>query len=165
MSADLDTDDFADLDFADDVDDADEFADLDEFAEPEPEAPPFEYVPEIIEDDEPDKPARKPRKDEPPKPIISGHCAWPQTKDPHLSHERCANRGSGSRANPAKNFHPCPCPCHLAHDSDGAVLTYECGGCGGILAEAPIFGVDEDGDPVYVHVDRKDRMIYTGVCQ
>lgn len=105
---------------------------------------------------------------------MSGHCANPQTSDPAASHARCAERGGGSRANPEKRFHPCGCPCHLAHvDPDtargdrpnidgtyGDVEHYTCG-CGGIIAEAPVFGMDEDGDPVYVHVDKKTgRMLY-----
>lgn len=109
---------------------------------------------------------------EEPAPIISGFCASPATDDPAASHQRCADKGAGSRANPGKVFHPCPCPCHLAHeawDSDtqnpdgtfGPVMTYECGGCGGMIAEAPVLGLDEDGDPIYVHVDKHTgRMLY-----
>lgn len=202
MSTDLD--DFADLDFDDDVD---EFADLDEFAEPEaaPNAVDLnkplcltcgngEAIPGPTKrskcqrcnqpwawDAVTEEPPVKAKKDGPPRPIISGHCAWPQTKDPHLSHLRCAAYGSGSRANPDKRFHPCPCSCHLAHTTEagpaelwlpntdgtyGEVETYDCGGCDGLLAEAPIYGTDEDGDPVYVHVSRRNhQMLYTGPCR
>lgn len=86
--------------------------------------------------------------------IMSGHCAYPQTKEPHLSHERCARNGSGSRANPEKRFHPCPCACHLDTEH------YTCA-CGGVIVLASVFGLDEDGDPVYVHIDKHTgRMLY-----
>lgn len=81
------------------------------------------------------------------KPMMSGHCATPATADPESSHLRCAKHGAGSTANPAKIFHPCPCGCHLGE-------TYECGGCGRPIREAPYWpNDDEPGEMVYQHVD------------
>lgn len=199
-----DEDDFSDLDF-DDTDVLDEFADLAEFDEPEADPNAIDLSKPLCatcghgqaipgptkrsrcqkcdkgwaHDQVEEAPAPKQKKDGPPRPILSGHCGYPQTKNPHESHRRCAQWGAGSRANPEKRFHPCPCPCHLQHerisgaDPDlmnpdgtyGQVEMYDCGGCGGLLAPAPVFGTDEDGDPVYVHVNDKGRMLYTGPCQ
>lgn len=198
---DTDLDDFADLDFDDD----DEFADLDEYAEDAPDPNAIDLDKPLCmtcglgnaipgpskrskcqkcgqgwaHDQVEDEPVKKPKKDGPPAPILSGHCGYPQTQDPWMSHQRCALMGAGSRANPEKRFHPCPCSCHLAHDetgitsvdemnvdgSYGTVLVYSCEGCGGLLAEAPVYGTDEDGDPIYVHVNGEGRMLYTGPCQ
>lgn len=80
-------------------------------------------------------------------PLMSGHCMFPQTAHPEESHARCSG---GNTANPAREFSPCPCPCHYPEDR------YECE-CGGLLAEAPgwpsVF--DEEGEPVtqYTHID------------
>lgn len=77
---------------------------------------------------------------------ISGHCSSPQTENPALSHERCHRMGAGSRANPAKEFTPCGCPCHFPEER------YECANCGGVLAEATAWPPDEDGDVRYTHI-------------
>lgn len=183
MSTDTsEVDDFADLDFDDGTDVLSEFADLDfEEEEAAPNAVDLgkplcatcglgdaiagptkrskcqrcgqpwawdqaEVVPE----------PKRNRKDGPPRPMMSGHCGYPQTAEPHLSHARCERMGAGSAANPEKRFHPCPCPCHYPGD------IYECAGegCGGRIKEAPYLGLDEDGDPQYVHVNNDGRMLY-----
>lgn len=81
-------------------------------------------------------------------PGMSGFCASPQTDNPEQSHARC--RG-GNTANPAREFHPCACPCHYPGEH------YECE-CGGTIVEAehwpPVY--DEDTDevvPQYTHLD------------
>lgn len=79
--------------------------------------------------------------------IRSGHCAFPQTEHPEQSHERCHVQGAGSTANPRGVYHPCPCPCHFPEER------YECANCGGVLAEAPHWPLDEDGDVRYTHID------------
>lgn len=85
------------------------------------------------------------------RPLISGHCAFPQSKDPEESHKRC--RGY-SRANPDKIFQPCPCSCHFPEEE------YECGNCGATIKAAPHWPADEDGDTRYVHVDQTtDRAV------
>jgi hypothetical protein len=82
--------------------------------------------------------------------MISGHCATPQTDNPEESHERCHKNGGGNRANPFRQFSPCPCPCHYPEER------YECGNCGGMLAEAPLWPqTDGTDDPVYTHMDAK----------
>jgi hypothetical protein len=90
--------------------------------------------------------------------LISGHCAFPQSRNPDKSHLRCAKNGAGSRANPDKIFQPCPCPCHFPVDR------YECDSCGGTLAAAPHWPVDEDGDMRYVHVNTKTGRIIGTEC-
>lgn len=80
--------------------------------------------------------------------MMSGHCAWPQTDHPEESHERCTRMGGGNRANPSKDFSPCPCPCHYPADE------YECADCGGTLKEAPLWPNEwGDDEPVYTHID------------
>ena len=82
-------------------------------------------------------------------PLMSGFCAFPQTKDPEASHARCAG---GQRANPRKEFQPCPCPHHFADQE-----RYECGNCGGVVVAAPHwpldFSEDPDGEVRYTHLD------------
>lgn len=79
------------------------------------------------------------------RPMMSGFCNSPSREKPERSHERC--RG-GNRANPGKEFQPCPCSCHLGEE-------YECGGCGRMIREAPMWEDDEyPDDPVYVHIDK-----------
>jgi hypothetical protein len=203
--SDEDLDDFADLDFEDT--DEDDFSDLD-FEDENPEvvytgidlskplcatcgngeaiAGPtkrsrcqmcnkgwaWDALPEIT--------TTGPKKSNLPAIIRSGHCGYPASKDPQLSHERCARRGAGSYANPAKAFYPCPCACHLTHEvaegdepvmnldgTLGQVALYECPECGQLMAEAPAFGTDEDGDPIYVHVNpaKGYELLYYGPCQ
>lgn len=91
-------------------------------------------------------------------PMMSGHCATPSVDEHgYSSHQRCHDQGGGNRANPRKEFSPCPDPCHFPEER------YECGNCGGILAEAPLWpnedpdDVDENGNPnpVYTHIDPK----------
>jgi hypothetical protein len=85
-------------------------------------------------------------------PLMSGHCAHPVTHTLHgnristdEAHARCLGY---NRANPAGEFQPCPCSCHLGTDE------YECGNCGGALREAPLWpNEDEPGEMVYVHID------------
>jgi hypothetical protein len=84
-------------------------------------------------------------------PQMSGHCAFPETTNPDESHERCQRQGAGSRANPEKEFMPCPCPCHFPEDR------FECE-CGGTLAEAPSWP-DEDAE----YEGRDPEMVYTHV--
>lgn len=86
--------------------------------------------------------------------LLSGHC---HHGNPASSHERCHTRHSGGQAaNPDREWQWCPCACHLAKGDDGEAETYDCA-CGGVIAEAPLMGLDEDGDPYYVHVDPRDR--------
>lgn len=179
MSTDLD--DFADLDFDDDVDPLDEFADLDDLGDDvNPNAVDLdkplcatcgfgECIPGKTKRskcqkcerpwgwDQVEEVAPKPKAgSKVPRPIMSGHCGYPQTVNPTASHERCAAYGAGSSANPEKRFHPCPCACHFPGE------IYECAGegCGGRIKEAPYLGLDEDGDAQYVHVNNDGRMLY-----
>lgn len=93
------------------------------------------------------------------KPLMSGHCAGHAAK-PDLSplaieaHARCDRNGGGNRANPLKEWQPCPCPHHYA----GAEV-YECGGCGREIVEAPHWPLDEDGDTRYTHIDGTGRAL------
>lgn len=76
-------------------------------------------------------------------PLMSGHCNFPQTRDPEVSHARCKG---GQRANPQRTYQPCGCDCHLGEE-------FECGGCGGVIREAPLWPLDSDGDARYTHID------------
>lgn len=89
--------------------------------------------------------------------LLMGHCG---RGCPSSSHERCHRTGGGQAANPDKEWQWCPCSCHLAKDEAGEPDLYDCQ-CGGVIALAPLMGEDEDGDPIYVHVDPRDgnRMI------
>ena len=81
-------------------------------------------------------------------PMMSGHCMAPATNiaDPH---GKCK---AGNRANPDKEWQPCPCECHLGE-------TYECG-CGRLIREAPLWrDFEEDEDMIYVHVEDSGRAI------
>jgi hypothetical protein len=78
-------------------------------------------------------------------PQMSGWCGTPSNTNGVDSHTRCAG---GNTANPRKEFSPCPCPCHLGE-------TFECGGCGKDIREAPAWPLDEDGDMRYTHIDPK----------
>jgi len=103
------------------------------------EEPAFLETPDAEEQDEAEQPVLLLQ------PLMSGHCRFPQTAEPHLSHERCHLRNNGgSRANPLRIWQPCPCSCHLGD-------TYECGNCGRLIAEAPLW--DGEGGEVYVHID------------
>lgn len=83
-------------------------------------------------------------------PMMSGHCRFPQTAHPEESHDRCGRNGAGSRANPRKVFHPCACHCHLGEQ-------YDCGNCGRLVAEAPLW--DGTGEMTYVHIDADGNSI------
>lgn len=85
-------------------------------------------------------------------PLMSGFCGHPTDSD---SHARCKG---GNTANPDGEFQPCPCACHLDAEQ------YECAGCGRVICEAPLLGEDEDGDPIYVHLDPKDGRAVLGGC-
>lgn len=100
-------------------------------------------------DPEPAQPERK--RGEPRRPQMSGHCMFPQSASPHLSHERCGRNGAGNRAVPKnkdgiKEFAPCPCDCHLGDE-------YECGNCGQPIRETHLW--TGDGEVTYVHVDHQ----------
>lgn len=87
--------------------------------------------------------------------MMSGWCRTPSNTDGVDSHTRC--RG-GNYANPAKEFQPCPCGCHLAEE-------YECGNCGRPLREAPLWpNEDEPGETVYVHIDPKTGEAIGEMC-
>jgi hypothetical protein len=47
------------------------------------------------------------------KPMMSGHCAFPQTAHPERSHQRCHDMGAGNTASQSGEFAPCPCSCHV----------------------------------------------------
>lgn len=87
---------------------------------------------------------------------MSGHCAFMSrnTEQGRAAHERCHAQGGGNRANPKKEFQPCPCRCHY-ESGDGMLDIYECDGCGGEIVEAPLWPFDEDGDARYTHIDRE----------
>lgn len=81
---------------------------------------------------------------------MSGLCAYPQTQYPEQSHARCLG---GNRANPDKEFQPCPCGCHLGEE-------FDCANCGHVLREAPCWPNEEEpGEMVYVHVDHQGKAI------
>lgn len=88
------------------------------------------------------------------RPLISGHCASPQTANPAESHNRC--RGY-TRANPDKIFQPCPCRCHYPEEE------YECQ-CGATIVAAPHWPADEDGDTRYLHLDPRTSRIVAEEC-
>jgi hypothetical protein len=88
------------------------------------------------------------------RPIMSGHCQFPETDHPDRSHERCAENGGGVKSKPTGLFHPCPCSCHLGEE-------FECQ-CGGIIRLAPALGRDEDDDEQYVHVDTDGNLTFEG---
>lgn len=44
------------------------------------------------------------------KPLMSGHCASGGTDYNNAAHERCQRNGGFQRANPKREFQPCPCP-------------------------------------------------------
>lgn len=80
----------------------------------------------------------------------SGHCRFPANGpgDPTAaaaeSHARC--RRNGPVYNRATGLYTaCGCGCHLGEE-------FECS-CGYLIREAPVLGLDEDGDPRYVHID------------
>lgn len=85
------------------------------------------------------------------RPIMSGHCAFPETDHPDESHARCQRNGAGIVTVGTGVYHPCPCLCHFPEER------YECANCGGELAEAPHWPEDEDGDTRYTHIDRTGR--------
>lgn len=93
--------------------------------------------------------------------MMSGHCAFPTTDSPVTSHDRCEVHGGGNTANPKKEFHPCPCSCHLGEE-------FECGNCGRALREAPLWpNTDPDCEPdemVYTHVDPHTGRAIGEVC-
>lgn len=89
------------------------------------------------------------------KPLMSGHCAHMGQVSPagKTAHARCAG---GQRANPAKEFQPCPCSCHYP-DASTAEL-FECGECGKVIIEATRWprypaAPGEEEDPRYTHMD------------
>lgn len=93
------------------------------------------------------------------KPLMSGHCAGHAlavdlSEQSALAHARCDANGAGNRANPLKEWQPCPCPHHY-NQSD----VYECGGCGREIVEAPHWPLDEDGDVRYTHIDGTGRAL------
>lgn len=99
------------------------------------------------------------------KPLMSGHCASHSTHEElseaqAASHQRCVNNGGGNRANPKREFQPCPCPYHYGTDADGnPAEVYECGGCGREIVEAWYWPLDDDGDPRYTHIDETGRAL------
>lgn len=98
------------------------------------------------------------------KPLMSGHCASGGTDYTNASHERCQRNGGYQRANPQKEFQPCPCPCHYGVGPDVLapeleVEVYECGGCGREIIEAVFWPLDADGDPRYTHIDGTGKAL------
>lgn len=105
----------------------------------------IEAEPEVV------KKGRKRNPGEPRDPMMSGHCAYPQSEAPVESHLRCARVGAGNRAVPDKVFAPCPCHCHVEVDE------YECSLCGRAIRPAPYWtGEWIDPDDIdlvtFVHV-------------
>lgn len=87
------------------------------------------------------------------RPLMSGFCAAPNEG----SHERCQNLGGGQRSNPAKEFQPCPCECHLDEER------FDCDNCGGVLALA-LNLTAVLGEDTYVHVSQKTGRSYGEFC-
>ena len=85
------------------------------------------------------------------RPMMSGHCAHPAVNED--SHARCHRQGGGQRANPEKEFQPCPCACHYGDEE------FECGGCGRPIREALTWPLDDDGDVRYSHMDKDGRAL------
>jgi hypothetical protein len=92
--------------------------------------------------------------------IWTGHCLFPATGPGNaedaaeLSHRRCL--GTVYTKSTGRT-HVCPCSHHLLPDD------YDCSACGYLIREAPALGLDEDGDPRYVHVDEAGN-IYSVEC-
>lgn len=82
------------------------------------------------------------------KPLMSGHCSSGGSDLTSAGHQKCQRNGGYQRANPAREFQPCPCPCH--YDTTDV---YECGGCGHEIIEATYWPLDADGDARYTHID------------
>lgn len=99
------------------------------------------------------------------KPLMSGHCAShighaDLSEAQAASHSRCVNNGGGNRANPQREFQPCPCAHHYNLDADGnPAEVYECGGCGREIVEAWYWPLDEDGETRYTHIDGTGRAL------
>lgn len=99
------------------------------------------------------------------KPLMSGHCASHSTHEElseaqAASHQRCVNNGGGNRANPKREFQPCPCPYHYGTDAeDNPAEVYECGACGREIVEAWYWPLDEDGETRYTHIDGTGRAL------
>lgn len=100
-------------------------------------------------------------------PLMSGHChthstqpvGQPLTELGQAAHERCVSNGSGNRANPWREFQPCPCPHHYL-DADGQpVERFECSECGKEIIAVEHWPKDEDGDDRYAHVDGSGRVL------
>lgn len=96
------------------------------------------------------------------KPLMSGHCASGGADLSNASHERCQKNGGFQRANPKREFQPCPCPCHYGTGPEAeaygeAAEVYECGGCGYEIVEATFWPLDTDGDVRYTHIDGTGR--------
>lgn len=90
------------------------------------------------------------------RPLMSGHCNTANASSvPLEAHARCTRNGGGNRANPLKEFQPCPCACHFM-DADGAAPErFECEGCGKDVIEAV-------GWPTYTEVnDEGEREEFT----
>ncbi len=98
------------------------------------------------------------------RPLMSGHCSAHDkqhtlSEQGAASHERCDRNGGGNRANPAKEFQPCPCPHHYGTNPGGEAEVFECGGCGKEIVEADYWPLDEDGDVRYTHIDGTGRAL------
>lgn len=90
-------------------------------------------------------------------PMMSGHCAFPETAHPKRSHQRCHDQGAGNTATPSREFAPCPCSCHVGEE-------YECQ-CGEMIYEAPMLGPDpDDGEMQYVHLTEDGLRIDLSGC-
>lgn len=84
------------------------------------------------------------------RPLMSGHCAVGSG----ASHERCQRNGGFQRANPLKEFQPCPCACHYGTVPDNITAeVYVCEGCEKVVVEAAYWPLDEDGETRFTHVD------------
>jgi len=92
------------------------------------------------------------------RPLMSGHCAHGgiNPKTGVDGHERCHLNGGGQRANPLKEFQPCPCSCHYVDDR-GELIVFECGECGRDIVEAPLWPLDEEGEVRYTHIDSDSK--------
>lgn len=91
------------------------------------------------------------------RPLMSGHCAVGNES----GHEMCNRNGGGQRANPLREWQPCPCPCHYVDDV-GELEVFECGECGRDIVAAPLWPLDEDGEVRYTHIDSDARATGEG---
>lgn len=88
------------------------------------------------------------------RPLMSGHCGGhkgrvPASEQAKQSCARCLGNGAGNRANPQREYQPCPCAGHVDQDGD----LYLCEQCDKVITAMPLWPLDSDGDERYTHLD------------